>query len=378
MIGLQVLHLATSVAAAEAGDVLTTMSWQRAHGHRTALAAGGVGDLTGVDFIRYRAQAPAWWLGGKRDLLAQAAAWNPDLIHLHGAAAMPAARAIARRLSLPVVVSIDEILSADQARGLRDATVAWVLVPSEVHRSHFVGRLRLNRDLVCVLPFSIDAVACARTAPRPGDGTLVVGVMTDQVPVCERLLDAVARLRLDEVAVTAVIGWTGAPDGQDALTAAITRVRGERWCSVIPVSQPADVISRCDAIIVPVDTDAPAGVAILGMACGRLVVASAVGALPELIRDGQSGLLVPPQDVAALARAMGRLARDADLRRSLQVSAAAHASQRFDIQVVGPATLELYHAAISARQSLSTSAKAEGNRAYQRRLSDLPPTAHSR
>src|SRR5580700_7631372 len=128
MIGLRVLHLATSVSAAQAGDVLTMMSWLNAHGHRTALAAGGSGDLAGVEVIHYRAKAPAWWLGGKQDLLTQAAGWNPDLIHLHGAAAMPAARAIARRLTLPVVVSVEAILTADQARLLRDPTVAWVLV----------------------------------------------------------------------------------------------------------------------------------------------------------------------------------------------------------------------------------------------------------
>ena len=135
--------------------------------------------------------------------------------------------------------------------------------------------------------------------------------------------------------------------------------------------EPNGIMAHCDLFALPVDSDASAGPAIIAMACGRPVVASAVGGLPEMIRDGQTGLLVPPGDAGALAGAIGRLARDAELRRSLIVNAAAHASQRFDIQVVGPAILELYHAAISAR--LSVSAKAEGNRAYQRRLSDLPP-----
>jgi hypothetical protein len=371
MIGLRILHLATAVAAAQAGDVLTMMSWLSAHGHRTALAAGGSGDLPGVEVIHYRAKAPAWWLGGKQDLLSQAAAWNPDLIHLHGATALPAARAIARRLNLPVVVSVEAIITADQARGLRDPTVSWVLVPSEVHRAHFVGRLRLDRDQVCVLPFAIDAVRCAGSPPRSGQGDLVVGVLAGEPASCARLLEAVERLASDGVKVAAVIGWCSEQEPGAELAALVARAGGAPRCTVLAVRQPAELLAVCDVLVLPTDRDAPAGALIQAMASGRLVVASAVGGLPELIRDGQSGILVPPGDADALGQALRRLASSQELRRSLCVSAAASACQRFDINVVGPATLELYHAAISARQNAS--AKAEGNRAYQRRVADLQP-----
>jgi glycosyltransferase involved in cell wall biosynthesis len=369
MIGLQVLHLATSVAAAQSGDVLTMMSWLNAHGHRTALAAGGSGELPGVEVIHYRAKAPAWWLGGKQDLLSHAAAWNPDLIHLHGAVALPAARAIARRLNLPVVVSVDADITADQARGLRDPTVAWVLVQSEVHRAHFVGRLRLDRDQVCVLPFAIDAVRSAACPPRPGNGELVVGMMAGDLASCERLLAAVARLNGDGVKASALIGWCAEQEAGPELAALAARAGGAPLCTVMAVRQPAELIACCDALVLPVERDAPAGALIQAMACGRPVVASAVGGLTELIRDGHTGLLVPPGDIGALSSALQRLAGSQELRRSLCVSAAAQVCQRFDFNVVGPATLELYHAAISARQNAS--AKAEGNRAYQRRVSDL-------
>jgi glycosyltransferase involved in cell wall biosynthesis len=371
MIGLRILHLATSVASAQAGDVLTMMSWLSAHGHRTALAAGGSGDMPGVEVIHYRAKAPAWWLGGKQDLLAQAAGWNPDLIHLHGAAALPAARAIARRLNLPVVVSVEAIITADQARGLRDPTLAWVLVPSEVHRAHFVGRLRLDRDQVCVLPFAIDAVRSADCPPRPGQGDLVVGVLAGELASCERLLEAVARLADDGVKVSAVIGWCAEEEPGAELAALVARAGGSQRCTVMTVRQPAELFARCDALVLLVDHDVPAGALIQAMACGRLVVAAAVGGVPEVVRDGQSGLLVPPGDAGALSAALRRLAMSQELRASLCAGAAAYACQRFAIDVVGPATLELYHAAISARQN--PSAKAEGNRAYQRRVCDLQP-----
>jgi glycosyltransferase involved in cell wall biosynthesis len=50
-----------------------------------------------------------------------------------------------------------------------------------------------------------------------------------------------------------------------------------------------------------------------GLAC----VSTAVSAIPELIRDGETGLLVPPDDVPALAAALERLIREPGLREKL-------------------------------------------------------------
>jgi starch synthase len=48
------------------------------------------------------------------------------------------------------------------------------------------------------------------------------------------------------------------------------------------------------------------------MACGTAVVASRVGGIPEVVDDGETGLLVPPDDPAALADGLNTLLRDPD------------------------------------------------------------------
>jgi len=56
-------------------------------------------------------------------------------------------------------------------------------------------------------------------------------------------------------------------------------------------------------------------------ACGKPVVAFNLGPHPEVVKDGKTGFLVPPQDYNALADAMTRLLKDAELRQEMGESA---------------------------------------------------------
>jgi glycosyltransferase involved in cell wall biosynthesis len=58
------------------------------------------------------------------------------------------------------------------------------------------------------------------------------------------------------------------------------------------------------------------------LAVGTPVVATAVGGVPEIVRDGVNGLLVPAGDPAALGLALRRIGEDAELRRRLAAAAA--------------------------------------------------------
>jgi glycosyltransferase involved in cell wall biosynthesis/LmbE family N-acetylglucosaminyl deacetylase len=79
------------------------------------------------------------------------------------------------------------------------------------------------------------------------------------------------------------------------------------------------------------------------MAFGLPVVAFKAGALPEVVGDGVSGLLVPPGDVGALAAALVRRLTDADLRRTLGANARDRAADRFLLEDHFGENLDLYH-----------------------------------
>ncbi len=78
------------------------------------------------------------------------------------------------------------------------------------------------------------------------------------------------------------------------------------------------------------------------MAHGRPVVASAVGGLPDAIRDGQTGVLVPPGDPVALRQAIERLLGDRELRDRLGAAAREHAERELSWPAATAALVALY------------------------------------
>jgi glycosyltransferase involved in cell wall biosynthesis len=86
------------------------------------------------------------------------------------------------------------------------------------------------------------------------------------------------------------------------------------------------------------------------MAAGLPVVASRVGGVPELVAEGESGLLVDPGEPDELAAALLRLVQDPELRRRLGAAGRARAEQRFDVDAFRRAHVELYSRELARRR----------------------------
>jgi glycosyltransferase involved in cell wall biosynthesis len=108
---------------------------------------------------------------------------------------------------------------------------------------------------------------------------------------------------------------------------------------------PADLaryLQAADVYVHPAKADTAPLITLQAMACGTAVVASAVGGIPEQIDHGTTGVLVPPNDAAALAAAVLRLVLDHDFRRLLGCQAADTARDRFDFRACVAAYLGWY------------------------------------
>ncbi|MEO8217291.1 MAG: glycosyltransferase family 4 protein [Acidobacteriota bacterium] len=94
----------------------------------------------------------------------------------------------------------------------------------------------------------------------------------------------------------------------------------------IPDAEVANWFAASDVIIAPYRYENQSGVAMSAFYFGKPVIATAVGGLPDIINDGVNGILIAPEDPAALAAAVDRYFENAD-RRALALGARASAQK---------------------------------------------------
>jgi glycosyltransferase involved in cell wall biosynthesis len=100
---------------------------------------------------------------------------------------------------------------------------------------------------------------------------------------------------------------------------------------VIDLYRTATVFALPCVVLENGDRDGIPNVLVEAMRLGLPVVSTAVSGIPELVVDEETGLLVPPRDVEALASDLARLLDDPDLRARLAAAAAHRVTRQFDL-----------------------------------------------
>jgi len=95
----------------------------------------------------------------------------------------------------------------------------------------------------------------------------------------------------------------------------------------------ADIVVQPSIVLASGKTEGIPVALMEALAAERAVIASAVSGIPELVRDGQTGVLVEPGDADALAAAIERLAADPALRRGLGAAGRALVLAEFNLRV---------------------------------------------
>ena len=109
-----------------------------------------------------------------------------------------------------------------------------------------------------------------------------------------------------------------------------------------------DVLAQADLFLLPSETESFGLAALEALSCEVPVIASRIGGLPEVIRDGENGFLRPVGDVDAMAEAALTLLRDEDLRRAFGVAGRRWAQERFSRADVVARYRALYERVLAA------------------------------
>lgn len=157
----------------------------------------------------------------------------------------------------------------------------------------------------------------------PAEHLLCYGRLDFYQKGLDLVLEAYAALRA-AVGAAELPGLVIAGRGDRARMEAAVAERGlERVRVEAPVDRDRvlELFAGAVALLMPSRFEGLPVVPMEAMAAGVPVVAAQVGGLAEIIRDGQDGVLIPPDDSGALARATRRLIEDPQLRQRLSASA---------------------------------------------------------
>ncbi len=152
-----------------------------------------------------------------------------------------------------------------------------------------------------------------------------------------------ARLILDDEPRARFVIAGGGPL-EDDLVGLAKQIGIDGACRFLgPRADACDVMAAMDVFVLPSLNEGLPMAVLEAMALARPVVASEVGGVPEVVRPRETGLLVPPGDICALAAACLSLARDPEWARQLGAAGRRVVEAEFSRERNGQALIETYH-----------------------------------
>jgi glycosyltransferase involved in cell wall biosynthesis len=278
---------------------------------------------------------------------------RPDVVHTHlvhadvyGALAAPAPVVSTKhnddRFRLGPFRHVERVLARRVSR---------VIAITEALRRFTVDQVGLPAAKVEVVHYGLDAPPAAWGENPPvllPDGARVLLAICRLVPqkgvdVAVRALAEVRREHPDAVLVV-----LGEGEERDALTR-LAEDLGVADALFLPgrAGDVADWLARAEILVHPVRWEG-FGLAVLeAMLAERPVVASAVSSVPEIVMDGETGILVPPDDPAALAVALSRVLGDPTLAARLAAAGLERSRADFSVDRMAERTLGVYERALA-------------------------------
>jgi glycosyltransferase involved in cell wall biosynthesis len=182
----------------------------------------------------------------------------------------------------------------------------------------------------------------------PGEFLVGTAVVLSEQKGVRHLLDAARLVRAADPSIRFVVAGDGPLRPELERTAAALGLDGAVRFLGYRSDVPA-LIAALDAYVLPSLWEGLPLALLEALAGGKPIVATHVGGNPEVVEDGENGLLVPPRDPDALARAILALRADAAGRERMRLSNVEKFAQRFSVGSMAQAHVQLYDEIASRR-----------------------------
>jgi len=340
-------------------QVLLTVLGMRALGHRTMLVAHPAGEL------RQRAREGLELLPlTPRTEMDLSAAWRlarviaqerPDVIHAHdphGVAMAALALSMSTSSAKPPLIAarrVDFRLRGNALSRWKYRQVDCFICASECIRRMLLGDgVDEGRAVTVHEGIDLERVAAAPAADLHGEFWLprdspIVGNVAALVPHKgqRHLIDAAALVVQKVPDARFVIAGEG--ELRESLERQIKDLALEKHVLLVGFRPDALSVHKGFDIFVMSSVTEGLGTSLLdAMACGRPIVATTAGGIPEVVVNNQTGILVPPRDHEALARALVALLRDERAQEVMGAQGLLRVRERFTAERMVQETLGVY------------------------------------
>ncbi len=282
---------------------------------------------------------------------------RPDILHAHFATAPAAAARVASRITgIPYGFSAhaydlfkEPVDRPFMAKKCADA--AFVRCISEYNRKHLIRTAGADESRLFVIHCGIDTGRFVADRPgpggRPGEKTIMtMGNLVEQKGITY-LIEALSDPAIKEKGYrTVIIG--GGPLKEGLMEQARSLGVEAEFVGAVDNREVMQFYREADVFVLPSVTctdghmDGIPVVLMEAMACGVPVISTRLSGIPELIEDGQSGILVPEKDARSLAEAIKRLLSDDDMARRFSSVGRQKVVAVFVIRDVARQLMEVY------------------------------------
>lgn len=198
------------------------------------------------------------------------------------------------------------------------------------------------------IPFGVDLSLFPPVPVTRRKGLLCIGTVKalEEKYGIEFLIRAYAKVKLLEPETRLLIVGDGSlRDQLVELVVELGIADSVEFAGRVPNMEVIKYLHEIDIFVVPsVSKSETFGVAVVeASACGLPVVASNIGGLPEVVRDGETGFLVPPQNIEVLIENILKLVREPNLRIRLGSAGRNFVESEYTLEKCGARIEKIYH-----------------------------------
>jgi len=296
---------------------------------------------------------------------------NPDLLHVQDTYILPASVLADRKLGIPMVATVrnnvldwvyDLIFSFPFSTFLKKRNKVILRCLEEVDAiisvSQYIKRELVSRGINAkkIVPiynlypmFNVDRYNPAEE--RYSKIRLFAPGFLSRYKGFFALIHAMKNITEKEEKVKLVIAGDG-PERKnlERLTERLRLKKFVDFIGKVPHERIAELYLNSNIVVFPsIHPEAFGRVALEAMTFGKPVIASRVGGIPEIVKDGETGLLVPPDDGEELAKAIMTLVENEELRESMGKMGEEVTHQEFNPEKIVEQHLKVYNLVTQAK-----------------------------